>query len=59
MLDKVGELVTESEGQQGAGKDYESAFPSQFPDQQGDDSCVHWCPDELVREECPDGVSYK
>lgn len=59
VLDQVGELVTESEGQQGACKDYESAFPSQFPDHQGDDSCVHRCPDELVREEGPDGVGYK
>lgn len=28
MLDQVGELVAESEGQQGACKDYESALPA-------------------------------
>lgn len=28
VLDQVGELVTESEGQQGACKDYESALPA-------------------------------
>lgn len=48
VLDQVGELVTEGEGQQGACKDYESALPAKFPDQQGYDACVHRCPDELV-----------
>ena len=59
VLDQVGELVAEGEGQQGAAQDHESALPSQFPDQQGDDSCIHRCPDELVREESPDRVCYK
>ena len=48
VLDQVGELVTEAEGQQGAGQDYESAFPAKFPYQQGYDACIHRCPFQLL-----------
>ena len=59
VLDQVGELVAEGEGQQSAAEDYESALPSQFPDQQGNDCRIHRCPDELIRKECPYRVCYK
>ena len=59
VLDQVGELVAEGEGQQGAAQDHESALPSKLPDKQGYDCRIHRCPDELVREEGPDRVCYK
>ena len=59
VLDQVRELVAEAEGQQGAGQDYEPALPAEFPDQKADDCCIHWCPDELLREESPDRIGYK
>ena len=56
VLDDVRELVTESEGEEGSGEDYEASLPSEFPYEEGYDGRIHRRPYELVREELPYGV---
>ena len=59
VLDQVGELVAETEGQECSCKDYQSAFPSELPYQQGYYGGIHRSPYQLVGEELPHWVCYK
>ena len=53
VLDDVRELVTESEGEEGTGEDYEASLPSELPYEESNDGRIHRRPYELVREELP------